>query len=347
MRPLLHPSLVNGRFGDPAVYLETLFDRRALLFDLGDISALPPRKILRIEQIFVSHAHVDHFYGFDLLLRLLVGRAGTLQLYGPPGFLERVHHKLQAYHWNLIDEFEADLIFVVTELGGSEAARRAQFRLKNGFAWEDSELPPRSERGIIHADPMFEVSYAVLDHRIPCIGYAIQEVAHVNIWKNNLDARGLPVGPWLRDLKQAVLAGWPDHAPIEVTPPCGEDGGLVLPLGELRGILTVTSGQKIAYVTDVADTPSNRRAIIELARDADILFIESAFAAADSALSAERAHLTTHAAGSMAREAGVKRVEPFHFSSRYEGQGEAMIAEVLAAFEGKRGGRSDPYKTGS
>lgn len=169
---------------------------------------------------------------------------------------------------------------------------------------------------------------------MPCLGYAIQEVAHVNIWKNHLDARGLPVGPWLRELKEAVLAGWPDHAVIEVREPSSSDPGSNMRLGELRDVLTITPGQKIAYVTDVADTPSNRKAIVELARGADVLFIEAAFAAADTALSAERAHLTTRAAGAMAREAGVKRVEPFHFSSRYEGQGETMIAEVMAAFAG-------------
>jgi len=48
MRPLLHPTLVNGRSGDPALYVETLFERRAILIDLGDIAALPARKILRL-----------------------------------------------------------------------------------------------------------------------------------------------------------------------------------------------------------------------------------------------------------------------------------------------------------
>ena len=33
MRPLLHPSLVNGRSGDPALYIETLFEKRAILFE--------------------------------------------------------------------------------------------------------------------------------------------------------------------------------------------------------------------------------------------------------------------------------------------------------------------------
>ena len=98
--------------------------------------------------------------------------------------------------------------------------------------------------------------------------------------------------------------------------------------------MTVTPGQKIAYVTDAADTAANRRAIIELAQDADLLFIEAAFAAADAALAAERAHLTTAAAGQIAREARVQRIEPFHFSPRYAGEEERMLSEVMAAFGG-------------
>jgi ribonuclease Z len=43
MRPFLHPGLVNGRTGDPALYIETLFEKETILFDLGDIANLPPR----------------------------------------------------------------------------------------------------------------------------------------------------------------------------------------------------------------------------------------------------------------------------------------------------------------
>jgi ribonuclease Z len=106
-------------------------------------------------------------------------------------------------------------------------------------------------------------------------------------------------------------------------------------LGALRAVLTVTPGQKIAYVTDAADTPANREAIIALIQDADLLFIEAAFAEADAAIAAERAHLTTAAAGRIAREAGVRRVEPFHFSPRYTGEDERMLNEVMAAFAGR------------
>ena len=57
-------------------------------------------------------------------------------------------------------------------------------------------------------------------------------------------------------------------------------------------------------------------------RRTHIFFNEAAFAAADAVLTAERAHLTTVAAGLIAREAGVRWVEPFHFSSRYAGEKE-------------------------
>jgi len=103
-------------------------------------------------------------------------------------------------------------------------------------------------------------------------------------------------------------------------------------LGALRDLVTVTPGQKIAYVTDVADTDDNRGRIATLARGADVLFVEAAFAKEDAAQAAARAHLTTAAAGEIARAAGARRVEPFHFSARYAGEEARMMAEVQAAF---------------
>jgi len=46
--------------------------------------------------------------------------------------------------------------------------------------------------------------------------------------------------------------------------------------------------------------------------------------------------LTTAAAGSIAREAAVRRVEPFHFSPRHSGQEARLLNEVMAAFTGRQ-----------
>lgn len=331
MRPLLHPSLVNGRYGDPAVYVETLFERRGLLFDLGEIAALPPRKLQAIEQVFVSHAHIDHFIGFDHLLRAMVGREKTIHLYGPAGFAERVHHKLQGYRWNLVEGYACDLVFVVDEVETNHSIAVTQFRLKKAFEAE----PLGSSHGfdgVLYRGPGYCVSAAILEHRTPCLGFALQERAHVNVWKNRLAERGLSVGPWLKLLKQAILQGYPDHHLVDVGGSAESDARR---LGELRDVVTVTAGQKIAYVTDVADSAANRSAIVALAENADILFIEAAFAGADTALARERAHLTTTAAGEIARAAKVRRVEPFHFSPRYAGEEARMLSEVMAAFNGR------------
>jgi len=330
MRPLLHPTLVNGRSGDPALYVETLFEKRALLFDLGDIAALPARKVLRLEQVFVSHAHIDHFVGFDRLLRLHVGRDKRIELFGPAGFIDHVAHKLHGYLWNLAESYACDLVLVVTEIDAALATRTVRFRLQTSFAAEETGRG-RLADGVVHAAPTFRVSAAVLDHGTPVLGFALEEAAHINVWKNRLDARALPVGPWLSALKRAVVEGRPDDFPVRVAA-ARDENAREMPLGELRDVVTVTPGQKVAYVTDVADTPRNRAAIVALARGADILFIEAAFARDDAAQAAARAHLTTAAAGAIAHAAAAKRVEPFHFSARYAGEDERMMAEVQAAF---------------
>ena len=128
MRPLFHPILINGRFGDSGLFVGPMFEKRAVQFDLGDLAALPARRVLRIAHVFVSHAHIHHFVGFDALLRVLVCREATVHLYGPSGFIERVGHKLQPYQWNLADRFLCDLMFMVSEVDAAGSGATAQFR---------------------------------------------------------------------------------------------------------------------------------------------------------------------------------------------------------------------------
>ena len=67
------PHLVNDPFGDPALYVQLVFEHRALLFDMGDLSQLSPRQLLRISNVFISHRHMDHFAGFDQFLKVRTG----------------------------------------------------------------------------------------------------------------------------------------------------------------------------------------------------------------------------------------------------------------------------------
>jgi ribonuclease Z len=335
MTPLLHPYLVNDRFGDPALYLEFKFEKRGMLFDLGDLHRLEAAKILRLSDIFVSHAHVDHFIGFDQILRTLLGRDAAIRLYGPAGFIDQVAHRLGGYAWNLAERYDTDLTFDVMEVRSAGQGQRATFRFQNGFRPEPGG-PVALGDGVLLDDGAFRVQCAVLDHRIPCLAFAIAEKAHVNVWKSRLEALDLPVGPWLRDLRHAVMREEPDETSIRVwSREAGRTDEHWLPLGRLkREVLRIVPGQKVGYVVDALYSDDNVRRIVALAKAADMLFIEAAFAEADAARAADRYHLTAAQAGRIARLAGVRRLQPFHFSPRYAGEAARLQDEAERAFNG-------------
>lgn len=334
MRPGFLPELVNDPFGDPALFVDMMFEGRALLFDLGDLRALAPRKILRVTDIFVSHCHMDHFMGFDWFLRICLGRDRGVRLYGPPGFIDQVTAKLAAYTWNLVHRYENDFNLTVHELMPDGTMRRASFRVRQAFHREDTD-PLAYDAGVVWAEPGFRVRAACLDHGIPCLGYALEEQRHVNVWKNRLAERGLPVGPWLKGLKTAVLNASPVDTPIAT--PAG-----VRPLGKLMDCVQITPGLKIAYVTDVVYHADNATRIRELARDADWLFIECVFLDELAERAAEKKHLTAAQAGQLARAAGAKNIVPFHFSPIYREREAALRAELIAAWQGGYQGSSLP-----
>lgn len=328
MTPRFHPSLVNGPFDDPALYVDFLYERRALLFDLGDIRALPPRKILRLSHIFISHTHIDHFIGFDHLLRLCLGREKRVHLFGPPGFTARVEHRLASYTWNLVESYPADFTVIATELHPDGRSISAEFHCRSGFVRE-RERTEQLHGGILLDEETFRVRTAFLDHKTVCLAFALEEKSHVNIMKNRLLELGLPTGPWLAELKREVIRGEPDDKLFRAR--WHTAGGVVersFTLGELKsGILQVVPGQKIAYVTDAAGTPANAAQIVDLARGADCLFIEAAFLDAERERAGDRHHLTALQAGQLARQAGVARAVPFHFSPRYQGMEERLREE--------------------
>ena len=335
MKSGIQLSLINDPFGDPGLLVQFLLQKQVLLFDLGDLSPLSNGTLLKVSHVFVSHTHIDHFIGFDRLLRTLFGREKTLTIFGPENIIQNVEGKLAGFTWNLVELYSESLTIEVVEVRES-GLLKGTFRAIDRFKLCDEKEEPFVD-GLIVDNPVFSVRAAILEHRVPCLGFALQEKPHVNINKDKLQSMKAEPGPWLNELKQSVLRSEPESTLITV--PFGEPGNFRtkdIPLGQLKNdLVEVFPGQKISYVVDTVFNDHNRKKIVELVESADVFFCESPFLANEEERGQARCHLTSRQAGTLAREAGVKQLQVFHFSSRHKDCREQFYNEALEAFQGQ------------
>jgi ribonuclease Z len=321
MKPAFHHKLLNGPFGDPCLLVRISRERRSLLFDLGDIHALSPAALNRVTDVFVTHTHIDHFIGFDTLLRASLRKTSPLTLYGPAGIIRHVEGKLGGYSWNLIQHYPVTI--TVIEYDGRSLCR-ASFSAGSGFIKQQSRRF-RSD-GLLLENPAFTVRAAVLDHGIPCLAFSLEEPFRINIDKDKLLRRNLTVGPWLTELKRKVREGRTSGHLIV--------GRKRYAIKNLLDIVRIGRGQKVCYATDIGMNRQNAEKLAALAKDADSLYCEAYFMEEDKRLAAGRYHLTTRECGRIARHAGAGKLYPIHFSPRYHGREAELIGEIEEEFGG-------------
>ncbi len=321
MKPTFHHRLVNREFEDPSLYVRFIRERRAILFDAGHISTLNPGDVQKITEIFVSHMHIDHFIGFDSILRALLRRDIPLRVYGPEGIIEGVEGRLKGYSWNLIRDYPAEIeVFSI----GKAVVRHASFYARDSFRRIDRD--ERTFDGILLRGSYFRVKAAILSHGIPCLGFSLEEDFHINIDKAILNKMGLPVGPWLSDFKRMIREGAGLDESISVS-------NRSFRIGELIDVVRITKGQKISYVVDVSPEEENIARIIELVKGSDTFYCEAYFLHEDIERARERNHLTARIAGEIAKRAGVKDLILIHFSPKYRDRMSQIISEAMDAFK--------------
>ncbi len=296
-------------------------EKRALLFDAGDVRNLKPADIHKITDVFITHTHMDHFAGFDIILRTLLRRDRPLNVYGPSGIADCIEGKLRGYSWNMIQEYPF-LLHVYSYSG--KTLTHVVFNAQNKFR---KEMRKRTKsEGTLLRNSLFQVKAAVLDHGIPCLAYVIQETMHINIDKDRLQRKGLTVGPWLTDLKRIFRENRSSQKEIMVN-------GIPLSTNQLKDIMIVTDGQIISYATDIGMSSENIRRLTDFVRESDVFYCEAYFMDRDRERAFERFHLTAKTCGTIAKNAGVKRLVPMHFSPKYSSCPEAVIDEAMEAFQ--------------
>jgi ribonuclease Z len=329
VRSVFFPSLVNGAFGDPALYVRLAHRREALLFDCGDLHRLTPRDALKVREIFISHAHIDHLIGFDALVRLFLYQDAGLTLYGPEGIIDRIAGRLAGYTWNLVEGYPFGL--TVREWGANQR-REVFFSASRGFRLEEKG-PWVSPGGRLIETEHYRVRAEALDHGdIPSLAFALEEPLHVAIHKDALEKYGYAPGPWLTRFKDRLRGGAHRQTPVPV--PLRGGGETVVSMEVLsRRIAHLERGMKVTYVTDADPSPENQERICALAADSHLLVIEAPFAHKDLDRARRRNHLTAHLAGELGRRAGAARLLVFHHSPRYQDTPKLLAEEAQKAFQ--------------
>lgn len=238
----------------------------AVLFDPGEgtqrqlsFAGLSSSAITRI---CITHFHGDHVYGL-------------------PGMLSRM--ALETPGREVAIHYPAEGESILTHLIGSvlhlNLVVKRHPHIGSGVAFENS---------------IYKISYAPLKHRIPTLGWRVEEQPRYRMDTDKLDEyglRGRVVGEILRQ-------GWVQMGSREIT---------------LEDVANLHPGRSMALVMDTAWCDN----AIDLARDVNLLLCESTFLASEAELAQQVLHLTAEDAGKLAAEAGAEVLVLTHFSKRY------------------------------
>ena len=320
---LFQHRLLNGKYGDPIVHLSLFGKNFSYLIDLGDVSRLSNKHLLTVKSIFVTHTHMDHFYGFDRVLRTFLGKEKVLKIYGPKNIIKNVSGKLEGYTWNLVENYNNNFIIEVFEIYKTKM-KRARFACKKKFRKEELK-DEIIENAVFFSGEDHTVKGIVLDHKTPCIAYFFEERFHVNIIKEKLSKYGLETGKWLTELKNFI---YNDNLEQEMVV-CNKKYKVL----ELKELFTkITPGNKISYITDIQFSKRNIDLIKKHIQGTTYLYIEAPFLNSERARARERYHLTAKQAGYIAKLSKAKKVIPFHVSPIHTGEFNLIKKEIMAEF---------------
>jgi ribonuclease Z len=260
---------------------------------------------------------MDHFYGFDRVLRCCHATKTAVNVYGPPGIICNVQGKLNGYTWNLVNDYNFSL--TVYELNKGNTANKTIFSAKNSFAAENS--------GVVKIDigESFSLDYTTFDHGTASIGYRITEPTRYRVDGTLFPEYGYVAGPWVGLLKKLVDAEIYD-AILDVQTTAGT---IKRSVSELKSeLLTKIVPQVLTYITDISPSEENAVMAAELAKNSTLLIIEATFSSKDADHASKKNHLTTAMAKNIFLQSDSKYVHFTHFSSRYEQMKGEFWAEI-------------------
>lgn len=258
------------------------WQRKGILFDCGEGTqrqlTFAGLGVHSVHVIALTHLHGDHCLGLPGVLQ-------RISLEQPPHpvvvtfpaesqeYVERLHHASIYYD-------QAEVIYRPVE--------------------------PFEEPQVILSTPQFVLSAASLNHRVPAVGYRVEEPPGISFDGHALAERGIR-GPLVGQLKR--------DGRIEV------DGRITT----LEEVSRPRKGRSMAFIMDTRPC----RGAELLARDVDLMVMEATYANDCAALAEEYGHSTAEQAARVAVAAKAKTLALTHFSTRYPNT-DAHLAQACA-----------------
>lgn len=332
MGAMLSSEIVNGLGGDPAVFAYLPQGGEAVLFDAGELNKLSNRELLKIRTVCISHTHVDHFIGFDCLLRVNVPHFRTIEVIGPTGITKNILGKLASYAWNLL---EADQInFIVHEVERSGIVHSSKISNTNDFV--PIKIPQTNQSGVKMEHPTaviplshdrYQIEAVVLDHGMDVCAFALRLPSTTAVSKVALEKLNLEPGPWIGELQKMatnqLLVG-----EIETSPGTTHDAK-----GLAEQILTPKIGESLAYVTDIGFSKANVDRMVHALSPVDTLVCEANYRHEHQSRAFAKKHLTSKQAALIAAAISAKNLKIFHVSNIYGELSAESETEASGFFE--------------
>jgi ribonuclease Z len=259
---------------------------RFFLIDCGEATQIQLRKykikFQRIDHIFISHLHGDHYLGLMGLLSSmhLLGRTKDMWVYCPAGLDEII--SVQLRHSSTVLNYQIH------------------------FRFHDA-----SKQELLFEDEKVSVESIILNHRIPCCGFLFREKKKPrSLNRVALEDHKIPVSAF-----HAIKNG-EDYINEE---------GIRIPNADL--VNAEIPVHSYAYCSDTCYDEE----VIRQVKDVDLLYHESTFTEEMKKRAKETHHSTALEAGTVALNAGVKKLLLGHYSARYTNLS-PLLHEAQAVF---------------
>ncbi len=322
----IEPVFCAGLLDDPLLLLHVKPLGRCCLFDCGQLHHLAKRVLKRVDALFITHAHMDHFMGIDTFIRHNHVSPRTAEIFGPPGIIRKMAGKFAGYDWNLTEP--SWCTFRVHEVA-DDRITTARFSGPAGFPCRPEGEHHRADR-VIYRNDCLQVEAELCDHRIPALIFRITERATFLVDEEKIARAGLVPGEWLREL-QKRLHGRGNDGPLLVLCRRGEDV-VAIPATDItalyESIRRDAPPASIGYIGDIGFTAENQLKVTTLLEGVTLLVSECSFLAWELEKARVSHHLATPDLSALAAKLRPRFVLPTHLSRTYRGRSNLLYGEL-------------------